>query len=338
MQTGVLVFASLKKNGFSQERIRILSRMYTQAAILIHNALIFSEIKQLEEKTRRIFEMYVPPEVIKNFLGSGDEALLSGEKRKVAILFSDIRSFTSLSEKMPPEKVVSMLNSYFSRMVAGITASRGTIDKFIGDAILAIFGAPKQTPNNSYYAVLAALEMHTRLAELNHDNERIGIPELHIGIGIHFGDAIVGNIGSAEKMDYTVIGDSVNLASRLEGLTKYYGVGIIVSEDVARAIDDYADSILVLEIDVVRVKGKNKPTVIFTVFDRSKLSDILKESIGTFQKGYSLYRLGSFAEALDNFEKMTDEMPVKYLYMKRCAQFMETPPTVWDGVYDMQSK
>ena len=185
--------------------------------------------KHKEAKIRNIFQKYVPKDVIDRFF-SAPESMLVGENRVLAVLFSDIRSFTTISESMPPDAIVESLNKYFEIMVDAITARSGIVDKYIGDAIMAFFGAPVHTANDALKAVNAALDMLEKLEEFNEWQRNQGYEDFHIGIGINYGVVTIGNIGSDKKMDYTVIGDMVNLASRLEGLTKLYKEPLLISE------------------------------------------------------------------------------------------------------------
>ena len=181
-----------------------------------------------EQKIRHVFQKYVPADVIDQYFRN-PEAMLVGENRELVVLFSDIRSFTTISESLAPEKLVESLNSYFGRMVDIIMARRGIVDKYIGDAIMAFFGAPVGHPDDGIQAVQSALEMIDAVAEFNRQQLESGGPQFKTGIGINYGSVTVGNIGSERKMDYTVIGDMVNVASRIEGLTKRYGEPLIIS-------------------------------------------------------------------------------------------------------------
>ena len=207
----------------------------------------------MEMQIRNVFSKFVPSDIIDGMVeNQANSSLLAGEKRVVAVLFSDIRSFTTLSEHNKAEDVVSFLNEYFDLMAIPVNKYGGTIDKFIGDAVLAIFGAPKSYEDNTLRAVKTAMEMIELLENYNPQQIKLPFPSLRIGIGVHVGELIVGNIGSKSKFDYTVIGDNVNLASRLEGLSKHYKQSIIVSEDVKKVIGDHY---YFRELDSVQSKG-----------------------------------------------------------------------------------
>ena len=272
-----------------------------------------------------------------------------GEKRAVAILFSDIRSFTSISELNRPETMVAFLNRYFTAMVNVIKKHGGTIDKFIGDAIMALFGAPVSYEDNARRAVAAAYEMRELLPTVPLGD--LVLPEgmtFNIGIGIHYGDVTVGSIGSADKTDYTVIGDSVNLASRLEGLTKTYGSQVLVSESVrldvlesgAKKKDtDEKSEFYFRHLDDVRVKGKAEAVPIYAV-DRSE-SEFPPEYKDAYTKGMDLYKQGIWNLAKDYFEKALAAVEgdkAAKLMQGRCIDFIENPPEHWDGAIAFTTK
>ncbi|HUX21903.1 MAG TPA: adenylate/guanylate cyclase domain-containing protein, partial [Spirochaetia bacterium] len=213
-----------------------------------------------ERKIRNIFQKYVPKDVIDNFF-TNPEGMLVGDNRVLAVLFSDIRSFTTISEGFMPDELVVALNKYFSLMVDVIMSRGGIVDKYIGDAIMAFFGAPVHHEDDALQAVLAGLGMQEALKDFNREQRAVGRPEFRIGLGINYGVVTVGNIGSEKKMDYTVIGDMVNLASRLEGLTKKYKQEIIFSTSVYRKVKTKLHCRLV---DKVVVKGKTQGEKIFT--------------------------------------------------------------------------
>ena len=213
-----------------------LGKAYTQIKSYAAQAAV-ARIK--EQKIRTIFQKYVPRGVIEQFFAN-PEQMLVGEDRVLAVLFSDVRDFTSISERMQPEQMVESLNQYFSTMVDIIMNRGGIVDKYIGDAVMAVFGAPVRHQDDALQSAMAALEMQDALTDFNLWQKRKGRAEFRIGVGINYGNVTVGNIGSERKMDYTVIGDMVNLASRLEGLTKKYAVPLIVSESMQRKIERHA--------------------------------------------------------------------------------------------------
>jgi len=336
---GTLHVGNFTNNYFSDlicDNIRVFAK---GAGMLLENAMLLKYTSEMEKNIRNIFSKFVPAEIIDDMVGRTQSAsLLSGEKRNVAVIFSDIRSFTVISENNTPEDVVAFLNSFFEVMGNAIQKHGGTIDKFIGDAILAVFGAPQSYENNAERAVLAALEMFSSLSLLDTSNLKLPPEGLDIGIGIHEGDVIVGNIGSKDKFDYTVIGDTVNLASRLEGLTKHYRSHIIVSQSVR---DKLSDTILFREIDSVRVKGKEIPTTIY------KLENIRKnifsdDALKFYNKALSMYKIRNWDTAIEYFNRVLDIIPdddVSQMYIDRCNSFkISPPPEDWNGTRDLDFK
>ncbi len=293
--------------------------------------------KNNEERIRHIFQKYVPGEVIDQVLEFKGEKLLIGKKQEATILFSDIRSFTSISEKLSAEELVTSLNTYFNIMVGIIIEHTGIIDKFIGDAIMAIYGAPVTHDDDPLQATVTALEMIRALDGFNKKQSRIGRPVFRIGVGLNTGEVVVGNIGSSQKLDYTCIGDAVNLASRLEGLTKLYGVPIIISENTYGNLNG---EIQAREIDAVRVKGKLQPVRIYQPYLEE--TERMVEGYGIFSEAIELYREMKFEESLKRFMKSNDiikqDVPSS-LYIDRCKELIQNPPAEdWDGVFTAKTK
>ena len=296
-----------------------------------------SELALQESKLRTAFSKFVPEEVINDFLVSTESQELKNknEKRNVVVLMSDIRSFTSISEVNKPEDVVNFLNTYFTHMVDIVKKYGGTVDKFVGDAIMVLFGAPISYNDNAKRAVQAAMEMYAQLEKIPCGN--LKFPEgikLDIGIGIHYGPVIVGQIGSADKTNYTVIGDTVNLASRLEGLTKLYGARIIISEAVRDELDESMNALL---LDSVKVKGKTESVFIYRV-DEKPLS---KDFTQAYEKGFKSYSEGAFSLAIPYFEEALKILPqdkAATLMLERCNEFAENKPENWDGAIALTSK
>lgn len=312
-----------------------------KAAEIFDKSLIVEKKIFFEKRIRRAFSRFVPEEIIDSLVLQADDTnqkLGVGETRSVAILFSDIRSFTNISEKNRPDVLVAFLNRYFSRMVEIIKKHGGTIDKFIGDAIMAEFGTPVSYEDNCRRAIMAAYEMRDALSSI--ELGELVMPEgmsFNIGIGIHYGDVIVGSIGSKDKTDYSVIGDNVNLASRLEGLTKTYGTQILVSESV-RA-DAGEDSFCFRHLDNVRVKGKKNAVPIFAV-DRNE-NEFSAEYKNAYKKGMELYKQGIWNLAKDYFSKAldaSDKDKAAKLMKERCEEFIKNPPENWDGAIAFMTK
>jgi adenylate cyclase len=289
---------------------------------------------------RSAFSKYVSKAVVDQLAENPEKLSLAGEEKNVSILFSDIRGFTTLSERLTPSQVTLLLHDYFTPVTQIIIKNYGTHDKFIGDAVMCFWNAPVDVDKHERLAVNAALEMLNSLPDLNKGfEEKFGI-HLAIGIGLHSGRCRVGNMGSDDIFDYTIIGDNVNLASRLESLTKFYGVQLIVSETMLK---DLSKDIIAQELDLVRVKGKDKPVRIYTVY--SPLNDNMGqriEEIQAYNKGLKLYREKSFSEGEQCFSELAanyNEQKLYSIYQERCASFMKNPPDEgWDGVFTHKSK
>jgi adenylate cyclase len=289
-----------------------------------------------EHKIRNIFQKYVPKDVIDG-LFANPESMLVGENRVLAVLFSDIRSFTTISEGYMPDELVTALNSYFELMVDIIMEHGGIIDKYIGDAIMAFFGAPVKHKNDALNAVAVALKMQNSLREFNRSQEEKGKPKFITGIGINYGVVTVGNIGSQKKMDYTVIGDMVNLGSRLEGLTKPYKQEVIFSESVFRKVKDTYPCRLV---DRVQVKGKTVGENIYTAYEER---DPLREQVLKIHHAAMVrYYAQDFSGARQYFQAILKLLPDDFLaamYTERCDRYIETPPDAgWNGVEILTNK
>ena len=294
-----------------------------------------------EERIRQIFQKYVPQNVIERFFAS-PEKMLVGENRKLSILFSDIRSFTTISEGMAPDDLVNSLNRYFSGQVDIIYKRKGIVDKYIGDAIMAFWGAPEKHEDDALQSVLSGLEMIESVEKFNINQRKIGKCEFHIGIGINFGEVTVGNIGSERKMDYTVIGDAVNLASRMEGLTKTYHSEILISENIFEELRRTAPSagLTYRLIDTVAVKGKTQGVKIYTI--KRNLSSIEQKAWPVHNQGMKLYYNRSFREAAERFMEVRSLLPGDFNaenMHKRCVDYAASPPPDnWNGVEVMKTK
>ncbi len=290
----------------------------------------------VEKKGRQLkkaFSNYVSPDLVREIEKNPDKLVLGGEQREISILFSDIRGFTTVSESLTPPELVKLLNEYLSPMTRIVLEEKGTLDKFIGDAVMAIFNAPLDVPRHAGRACTTAVRMLEALKELNIGFAERKMHTLDIGVGINTGPAVVGNMGADIRFDYTAIGDSVNLASRLEGLNKYYGTHILVSEDTRNQVKQ--GGFTFREVDRVKVKGKLLPIVMYELMINN--TEILQR----FEEGLEMYRCKKFQSARAIF----DELAAQYkdgpsiLYSGRCAEYLETPPPEnWDGVYTAKSK
>jgi class 3 adenylate cyclase/HAMP domain-containing protein len=289
-----------------------------------------------EQKVRNIFQRYVPHNVIEQFFAN-PEKMLVGEERVLAVLFSDIRNFTTISENLRPDEVVDSLNQYFARMVDSIMNRGGIVDKYIGDAIMAFFGAPVKGENDARESVMAAFDMLRALEDFNAWQSSKGRTTYHIGIGINYGGVTVGNIGSERKMDYTVIGDMVNLASRLEGLTKYYKEPLIVSESIEKKIRDLIPCRL---LDRVKVKGRTAGSGIFSA--KRVLTPREEEAWGVHNQAALLYYKREFPRAASGFRRVLEILPKDMAatrFLRRSEVYASAPPPEdWTGVEEMLAK
>jgi class 3 adenylate cyclase len=289
-----------------------------------------------EQKIRNIFQKYVPRSVIETYFAN-PEKMLVGENRVLSVLFTDIRGFTGISEKLRPDEIVDSLNDYFRQMVDIIMNRDGIVDKYIGDAIMAIFGAPVRHEDDALQSVLAALEMLEGMEKFNTAQKRLGRAPWKIGIGINYGTVTVGNIGSERKMDYTVIGDMVNLASRLEGLTKKYHEPLIVSDSVQRKI---AGTLPCRLLDRVAVKGRAAGTSIYAV--RRAITGVEEKAWTLQEEALGLYYERQFGKADGIFKAVLQMVPEDHcagLFQARCAAYARVPPPEgWTGVEEMREK
>jgi class 3 adenylate cyclase len=289
-----------------------------------------------ERKIRSIFQRYVPADVIKGVFEDPESALV-GRDESLAVLFTDIRNFTTLSEGFNPYDLVSYLNRYFEPLVDIIVNHGGIVDKYVGDALMAFFGAPRKTGNEEVQSVLAALEMQEAIREVNELHLSEGRPVFKTGIGINFGHVIVGNIGSQKKMDYTIIGDPVNYGSRLEGLTKLYRQDIIVSKSIFRKVKERVPTRF---LDFVQAKGKTTGQSIYTV--ARELTEAQKQGWKVYHDGIRLFYKRRFDSARTYFRKVLEYTPDDYLareYLERCNRYISLPPPPdWNGVNIMTSK
>lgn len=273
---------------------------------------------------KELFGQYVHPKVLANIL-KDNNLKLGGEKKYITILFSDIRGFTTLTEKMAPEELVETLNTYLEAMSPLIMNKEGVIDKYIGDAIMAFWNAPVDVRNHEEKAVRASLAMIEKLSAMSSTSP------FTIGIGLHAGEAIVGNIGSRSRINYTIIGDAVNACSRIEGLTKKYGLEIIASEQIKNKV--VVDDIVWRSIDVVRVKGKTEVMKLYEPFIKNEESE---KMVTLSEQAFSHYLQGEFKEAQTLYKKINDTYSIKML--ARIELYIATPPLSFDGTWTWDEK
>ncbi|MGK2859906.1 MAG: adenylate/guanylate cyclase domain-containing protein [Thermoanaerobaculia bacterium] len=301
--------------------------------------LILEDITS-EKRVRSTMSRYMSKEVAEQLLQEG-EGVLGGKSQKISILFSDIRSFTTVAEALGARETVSMLNEYFEQMVEVVFRNGGILDKYIGDAIMSLFGAPFEREGDAENAVATANDMIVVLRELNAKRVREGKAPIDIGVGISTGDAIVGSIGSPKRMEYTAIGDSVNLASRLEGATKLYGVKVLVSEFTVASMKKHTP---LREIDLMRVKGKDLPVAVFEALahhDEQTFPN-MRDTLDYYDSGLALYKQQRWSEAMQRFDAALRAHPSdgpSKVYKERSAYYLANPPgPEWDRVWTLKEK
>ena len=296
-----------------------------------------------KEAIRDTFKRYVSSSVVDELLKNMDDIQLGGENKTLTVQFSDIAGFTDISEALTPEGVVEFLNEYLTDMTTVIEEQSGIVDKYIGDAVMAFWGTPQPLENHALNACRAAIGQIGKVNALRkHWSGTRNLSRFSIRIGLHTGEVTVGNIGSNTRMDYTIIGDAVNTASRLEGLNKLYGTHILISEDTYRLV---AGQMVVRELDLVRPVGKLKPVRIYELIGESaaaKSGGLEKQDMKfrTFAQGLELYRAGNFKAALKPFDGLEKSMQdqASRLFAERCREYINNPPKGWDGVYVSTSK
>lgn len=297
----------------------------------------------VESKSKRqfteLFGQYVPPELVDEMARDPERYSMEGRKQELTVLFSDVRDFTTISEGLDPKELTQLMNDYLGAMTAVTQKYRGTVDKYIGDAIMAFWGAPVTDPEHARNAVLTALEMQRQMESLHEPFRARGWPELHIGIGINTGMMTVGDMGSPVRKAYTVMGDAVNTGSRLEGLTKNYGVGILVGEGTKAAIKD----MVFREIDRVRPKGKGEPLAIYEPMGIvGEVTPETLDELKLWQHALRLYRSQEWDQAelqLHNLARRFPDRALYRLYTERIAELRSDPPPAdWDGVTTFKTK
>lgn len=306
-------------------------------AVAVHNWQTENRRKQ---QVQALFGSYVSSKVLDNLLENPDAVKLGGERRQLTIYFSDLAGFTDMSEGMKPEQLLEVVNIYLDEMSPFILENGGYLDKYIGDAIMGVFGAPEILENHAISACKAALESRDHLLVVSARMEKERGVKLHARIGINTGDIIVGNVGSRKKLNYTVVGDAVNLASRLEGANKEFGTTIMLGENTVAMLDG---RFAIRPLELLQVKGKKKPVQTFELFEwTDKLSSEQKDLLHHFHKGYAAYQKRDFATSRNEFEIASQIDPrdkLSRLYSDRCAQYLlEPPPPDWDGVFVMTKK
>lgn len=326
------------------ERGSILNLVYPLSVMIIVYVGITAYEYLVEAKQKRFvrdaFSTYLAPAVVKQIIDSPEKLVLGGEERVITAFFSDVQNFTSISEKLTPQELVELLNEFLTEMTDIILDHEGTVDKFEGDAVIALFGAPNELENHAAIACRACIEMQKRLAELRVDWKEIGKPELFMRIGLCSGPAVVGNMGSKNRMDYTMMGDTVNTASRLEGVNKLYGSYTLISETTYSLA---GGNIIAREIDSINVVGKQEPVTIYQPIGYPEFNDekVLK-AVDFYHKGLDTYRKRDWSRAIKFFEAtsklMQNDGPSKTM-LARCHEYKVNPPGKdWNGAFAMTTK
>ena len=325
----------------------IMNIVYPPISIILSyiggTGFLYITEKRQKRKLKEAFSKYVSNKLVDEIVKDPEKLKLGGEKREITVLFSDIADFTSISENLAPEELVRLLNKYLTTMTDIIMKNNGMVDKYIGDAIMAEWNMPLPEKDHAQMACRTALEMIDALEELNKDSalsevkSRVNLPgaKIHARIGIYTGEAIVGNMGSHERFDYTAIGDTVNTASRMEGLNKVYGTNIMISETTYTQLINHSNSHFkdkLMELDYVRVKGKNKPVIIYELCNKKNT-----ENAVNYSKGLECYRMQKWDDAINEFEKC--DTKASRVFIERCEHFKINPPEKdWNGVWIHKEK
>ena len=322
--------------------VEIVNPMLTIGLVFLCN-YIYNYILSHREKAqiKDAFGHYVPPTVVEELIENPDLLNLGGEEREMSVMFSDVAGFTTISENLSAQELVELLNEYLTAMTDIVIANNGIIDKYEGDAIMAEWGAPIKSTNHAEMACKTAIEMQQKLVEMREDWSKRGLPPLLARVGINTGNMVVGNMGSRDVFDYTVMGDNVNLASRLEGANKPYGTYIMISEATRLQVKD---TIRTRELDLIRVKGKTKPVQVHEIlgFLMEDLSEAKEECLVYYERGLEFYRQGKFMNAKREFSQALEFDPEDgptQLYLERSDFYNENNPGKdWDGVFTMTTK
>ncbi|MCT7617510.1 adenylate/guanylate cyclase domain-containing protein [Aliarcobacter butzleri] len=322
----------------------VLNILFPIATVLIASIMTtlfdyFYNIKK-EEAIKAKFASKVSKNVMDDILKNIDKNEFSAKSKEVTIFFSDIRGFTNISEKLDAKDLISFLNRYMQPMSEIIIKYQGTIDKFIGDAIMAYWNAPIDIKNHCDLALKASLEQLEVLEKLNVELQKENLPKIDIGIGLNTGTVIVGEMGSSLRSDYTVIGDTINLGSRVESLCKYYDSKLNISNFTK---DKLQEKYIFRFLDLVKVKGKNEPVEIWQVLGKGEAKESLKEELDLYHKAIEFYKNSDFINALEIFESLENNenktnKNIYKIYITRCKEFIKTPPKNFDGVYEHTTK
>lgn len=322
------------------DRAKALTEFAPTQPIVLHS--IIKEINYMNRalvamhKSLASFQRYVPKSLVKKLVSSGIVAEVGGENKELTFLFSDIKNFTHIAETTEPQKLMQFLSRYFEEVTHAIIETGGTLDKYIGDGVMAFWNAPTTDASHALHACQSAKRILQRMDELNQYWQQQGFPTLRLRIGIHTGYATVGNVGSEERLSYTAIGDSVNLSSRLEALNKIYGTRILVSQVTYEQVSDQFAFRLV---DEVAVRGKQQSIIIYELITDPHVPVVAALYQQRFDSAFALYQQGQWQESLEQFAHLVKDYPddsVTQVFVERCKVLMETKPSRWDGVWRME--
>lgn len=305
--------------------------------------LHFYQSNKEKKKIKGTFSRYLAPSIVNDLLKNPDKVRLGGEKKNITVFFSDVRDFTSISEKLTPEQLTLCLNKYMTMMTDTLFEHKGTLDKYIGDAMVAYWGAPVDLENHPYWAIKGAIAMIERLPAINEEFKKEGYPTFKHGIGLNTGECSVGNMGSNQIFSYTALGDNMNLGARLESLCKFYGVQLNISEYTLHAIpEDLRAEFTYRTLDKVRVKGKEKALTIYEILHPSHDLYNDKETLANYEKSFAMYLVQNFSEASIILKNLHEKYPEDKTFDRMltiCMDFLEVPPPPgWDGTYTHKSK
>jgi adenylate cyclase len=312
--------------------------VYTILAAMLQITYRFFVEQRNKRHLSQVFGQYIPPSLVEEIDEVGEEVSLEGESREMSVLFSDVRGFTTISEGLDATELTRMMNEFLTPFTQAIQSHRGTIDKYMGDCVMAFWGAPLTDPEHARHALLAAFDMLAAVKSLDEPFRSRGWPAIRVGVGIASGDMNVGNMGSEFRIAYTVMGDTVNLGARLEGLTKQYGVDIIVNDRTARLVPEFTFR----ELDLVRVKGKQEPVAIYEPLGPGgEIARETAQELRLYDSALAAYRRKDWNAAQDTFQSLkerTDHL-LYNVYLDRIERFRgEPPPDDWDGVFSHLNK
>ncbi|WP_457641173.1 CHASE2 domain-containing protein [Persephonella sp.] len=309
----------------------VFSFMY----IIILEIFQYFKVDVQTKELKKAFSKYVSPEIVDQIVKNPEKLGLGGDEKDITVLFADIRNFTSITEKLTPHQIVTLLNIYFDKMTEIILKNKGLLDKYIGDAIMAVFNAPLSVQDHPDKACETAILMTEELKNINRILSKKGLPPIRIGIGINTGNAVIGNLGSSFRFEYTAIGDTVNLASRLESLNRIYGTSIIVSH---YTVEKVKKRFLFRKIDKVKVKGKEEAVIIYELMEESLENKTIKD---LYEKALELYFNAKFEQAEEIFSKLWTEFEdqASKVLADRSKMYVDNPPeSNWNGIYEFKEK